>query len=213
MMKRAQEKGLFTFKSHDLRDWTHDKYRRADDAPYGGGQGMVMKCEPIFEAVESLRTPETRVVFMGPCGRRFDQRIAQEYSGFGRRRPPHHPLRPLRRRGPARPRPSRGRRNLRRRLRADQWRHRRRRLRGRHRAPHPRRPRRRRQRDPTTASPPASSSSPTTRARPSFAAGKSPTSCSAATTPTSNAGAASRPSNAPASAGRICCRRRISQTT
>ena len=52
MMKRAQEKGLFTFKSHDLRDWTHDKYRRADDAPYGGGQGMVMKCEPIFEAVE-----------------------------------------------------------------------------------------------------------------------------------------------------------------
>ena len=83
MMKRAQEKGLFTFKSHDLRDWTHDKYRRADDAPYGGGQGMVMKCEPIFEAVESLRTPETRVVFMGPCGRRFDQRIAQEYSSFG----------------------------------------------------------------------------------------------------------------------------------
>ena len=83
MMKRAQEKGIVTFKSHDLRDWTHDRYRTADDAPYGGGQGMVMKCEPIFEAVESLRTPETRVVFMGPCGRRLDQRIAQEYSDFG----------------------------------------------------------------------------------------------------------------------------------
>lgn len=83
MMKRAQEKGLFTFKSHDLRDWTHDRHRTADDAPYGGGQGMVMKCEPIFEAVESLRTPETRVVFMGPCGRRLDQRIAQEYAALG----------------------------------------------------------------------------------------------------------------------------------
>ena len=82
MMKRAQERGLFTFKSHDLRDWTHDKHRTADDAPYGGGQGMVMKCEPIFEAVESLRTPQTRVVFMGPCGRRLDQRIAQEYASL-----------------------------------------------------------------------------------------------------------------------------------
>ncbi len=82
MMKRAQEKGLFTFKSHDLRDWTHDRHRTADDAPYGGGQGMVMKCEPIFEAVESLRTPQTRVVFMGPCGRRLDQRIAQEYASL-----------------------------------------------------------------------------------------------------------------------------------
>ena len=83
MMKRAQEKGLVTFRSLDLRDWTHDRHRTADAAPYGGGQGMVMKCEPIFEAVESLRTPETRVVFMGPCGRRLDQRIAQEYSARG----------------------------------------------------------------------------------------------------------------------------------
>jgi tRNA (guanine37-N1)-methyltransferase len=84
IMRRAQDKGLAALRSHDLRDWTHDRHRTADDAPYGGGQGMVMKCEPIFEAVESLRTPETRVVFMSPCGRRFDQRIAQEYSDFGK---------------------------------------------------------------------------------------------------------------------------------
>ncbi len=80
IMKRAQEKGAVAFRSLDLRDWTHDRHHTADDTPYGGGQGMVMKCEPIFEAVESVRTPETRVVYMSPCGRRFDQRIAQEYA-------------------------------------------------------------------------------------------------------------------------------------
>ena len=80
MMKRAQERGVVTFRSLDIRDWTHDRHRTTDDAPYGGGQGMVMKCEPIFEAVESLRTTDTRVVFMGPCGRRLDQPIARGYA-------------------------------------------------------------------------------------------------------------------------------------
>jgi tRNA (guanine37-N1)-methyltransferase len=80
MMRRAQAKGLVQFRSLDLRDWTHDRHRTADDAPYGGGQGMVMKCAPIFEAVEAIRTPEARVVYMSPCGRRFDQRIAREYA-------------------------------------------------------------------------------------------------------------------------------------
>jgi tRNA (guanine37-N1)-methyltransferase len=80
MMKRAQEKSLVRFRSLDIREWTRDRHRTADDAPYGGGQGMVMKCEPIFEAVESIRTPDTRVVFMGPCGRRLDHGIAQEYA-------------------------------------------------------------------------------------------------------------------------------------
>jgi tRNA (guanine37-N1)-methyltransferase len=80
MMKRAQEKGLIEIHSHNLRDWATDKHRTTDDTPYGGGQGMVMKCEPIFAAVEQLRTPESRVVLMSPAGRRFDQRTAAEYA-------------------------------------------------------------------------------------------------------------------------------------
>ncbi|MEN9285947.1 MAG: tRNA ((37)-N1)-methyltransferase TrmD, partial [Verrucomicrobiota bacterium] len=57
MMGRAQEKGLLDLKVHDLRDWATDRHRRVDDEPYGGGQGMVMKCEPWFAAVEALRGP------------------------------------------------------------------------------------------------------------------------------------------------------------
>jgi len=79
MMKRAQEKGLVQIRSHNLRDWARDKHHITDDTPYGGGQGMVMKCEPIFEAVEAIRTAASRVIFMSPAGRRFDQRLAAEY--------------------------------------------------------------------------------------------------------------------------------------
>ena len=79
-MKRAQEKGLVTLRSHNIRDWTHDKHRSVDDAPYGGGPGMVMKCDPIFEAVESLRTAESRVLLMSPSGRPFTQAMAREYA-------------------------------------------------------------------------------------------------------------------------------------
>jgi tRNA (guanine37-N1)-methyltransferase len=83
MMKRAQASGAVTVRSLDLRDWAHDRHRTTDDTPYGGGQGMVMKCEPIFEAVEALRTPGARVVYLSPCGRKFDQTIAQEYATRG----------------------------------------------------------------------------------------------------------------------------------
>ena len=54
IMRIAQEKGILDFKAHDLRDWTHDRHRTTDDEPYGGGDGLVMKCAPIFEAYESL---------------------------------------------------------------------------------------------------------------------------------------------------------------
>ena len=54
MMKRDQEKGILEFRAHDLRDWTHDRHRTTDDDPYGGGAGLVMKCDPIFEAVEAI---------------------------------------------------------------------------------------------------------------------------------------------------------------
>ncbi len=54
MMKRAQEKGILDFRAYDLRDWTYDRHRTTDDDPYGGGAGLVMKCEPLFEAVEAI---------------------------------------------------------------------------------------------------------------------------------------------------------------
>lgn len=81
MIKRARERGLADIRVHNLRDFAHDKHHVTDDAPYGGGQGMVMKPEPIFEAVEWVRAPGSRVVLMSPQGRRFDQHIARDYSG------------------------------------------------------------------------------------------------------------------------------------
>ncbi|MEP6777686.1 MAG: tRNA (guanosine(37)-N1)-methyltransferase TrmD [Chthoniobacterales bacterium] len=80
MMKRAQESGALELRIHNLREWTRDKHRIVDDAPFGGGQGMVMKPEPIFAAVESMRNDDSTVVLMTPQGRRFDQPIASEFS-------------------------------------------------------------------------------------------------------------------------------------
>jgi tRNA (guanine37-N1)-methyltransferase len=79
ILKRAQEKHLVEICVRNLRDWTHDKHRTTDDRPFGGGPGMVMKPEPIFEAVEELKrgSPEAWVVMLTPQGRRFDQQAAQ----------------------------------------------------------------------------------------------------------------------------------------
>ena len=76
MMRRAQEKGILQFVAHDLRDWTHDRHRTTDDDPYGGGHGLVMKCEPIFEAYDSLckegvAAPRPHTVFLAPHGEPF----------------------------------------------------------------------------------------------------------------------------------------------
>jgi len=79
-MRRAQETGALELRIHNLRDWTTDRHHIVDDAPFGGGQGMVMKPEPIFAAVESLRTGASKVVLMTPQGRRFDQAMAQKFS-------------------------------------------------------------------------------------------------------------------------------------
>lgn len=80
MMGRAQETGALELKIHNLRAWTHDRHHVVDDAPFGGGQGMVMKPEPIFAAVESLRADCSTVVLMTPQGRRFNQAMAEEFS-------------------------------------------------------------------------------------------------------------------------------------
>jgi tRNA (guanine37-N1)-methyltransferase len=80
MMKRAQENKIVDLRIHNLRDWTTDKHRVVDDAPFGGGQGMVMKPEPIFAAVESLRNENSTVVLMTPQGKRFTQSLAIDLS-------------------------------------------------------------------------------------------------------------------------------------
>ena len=83
MMKRARENGIVDLRIHNLRDWTTDKHHIVDDAPFGGGQGMVMKPEPIFAAVEELRRAsgdKSKIILMSPAGRRFNQEIAGELS-------------------------------------------------------------------------------------------------------------------------------------
>ena len=74
---RAIERGVVELQAHDLREYTHDRHRQVDDMPFGGGPGMVMKPEPVIEAVESLRDKNSGpVILMEPWGERLDQRLA-----------------------------------------------------------------------------------------------------------------------------------------
>ncbi len=98
MMQRAQDKGIFDFFAYDLRDWTHDKHRSTDDDPYGGGNGLIMKCGPIFEAVEDIldiKIPEatkiehpfvegTKVIFLAPFGKQMSDQLAYKLSSCDR---------------------------------------------------------------------------------------------------------------------------------
>ncbi len=80
ILGRAQAAGLVKLEVVDLRRWTSDKHRTVDDAPYGGGAGMVMKMEPIDKALKELRGSKSKVVFMSPQGKRFDQTLARSLS-------------------------------------------------------------------------------------------------------------------------------------
>lgn len=84
ILGRARQKGLIDVEAVNLRDFTSDRHRTTDDAPFGGGPGMVMKCEPVFDAVEALVSraagPRPRVLLMTPQGRRFDQSLAEELA-------------------------------------------------------------------------------------------------------------------------------------
>lgn len=80
LLGKAQESGLIEFKAHDLRNWTTDKHKTVDDTPYGGGAGMVMKPEPWGQALDSVLTDDSVVVFTTPAGIPFTQGLAQELS-------------------------------------------------------------------------------------------------------------------------------------
>ena len=95
ILKRAQERGLIKVNVHNIRDYTHDKHHVTDDTPYGGGGGMVMKPEPVFEAVEKVlnRNPlqtsgkpdsTIPIILLTPQGRVFNQKIAKELSAYPR---------------------------------------------------------------------------------------------------------------------------------
>lgn len=84
MLGIAQEKGALEFHAHDLRTWTYDFHRTVDDAPYGGGQGMVMKPAPLFEGVEAIKEEveplKPKVIFFTPTGQTFSQKMAEELA-------------------------------------------------------------------------------------------------------------------------------------
>ncbi len=91
IIRRAREAGLAEIAVHDLRSFTHDRHKTVDDRPFGGGEGMVLKPEPIFECIESLgvtardrRAIGESVVLLSAQGRRFDQTVAQELAGLSR---------------------------------------------------------------------------------------------------------------------------------
>jgi len=85
VVAKAAEAGLIEIRIHDLRNWTHDRHRTVDDRPFGGGEGMLLKPAPIFEAVESIwpeRTFEQRLVLLSAQGQRFDQQAARRLSQY-----------------------------------------------------------------------------------------------------------------------------------
>jgi tRNA (guanine37-N1)-methyltransferase len=80
IIKRACDSGRLRLGIRDLRDYTHDRHRKVDDRPFGGGPGMLMKPEPLFEAVEDMRGEKTRIILTSPAGRPFRQEIARELA-------------------------------------------------------------------------------------------------------------------------------------
>ena len=86
VVKRGREAGRLDIRIHNLRDWTHDRHKTVDDRPFGGGEGMVLKPEPLFAAVESIwpeRGPERKVVLLSAGGRLFDQAMANRFAQGG----------------------------------------------------------------------------------------------------------------------------------
>ena len=80
IIRRARDNGLLDVRIHNLRDYAHDRHKTVDDRPFGGGPGMLLKPEPIFEAVEALKREKTRVILLCPAGRPFNQAVARELA-------------------------------------------------------------------------------------------------------------------------------------
>ncbi|NBR10023.1 MAG: tRNA (guanosine(37)-N1)-methyltransferase TrmD, partial [Opitutaceae bacterium] len=80
MLGRAQEAKLLEVKVHNLRDWSTDKHHTTDDRPFGGGAGMVLRCEPVFAAIEQLQTPGCRRIYLTPDGTPLSPALALELS-------------------------------------------------------------------------------------------------------------------------------------
>src|SRR5436190_17885792 len=85
VVSRARGNGLLEISIHDLRNWTYDRHRTVDDRPFGGGEGMLLKAAPVFEAVESIwpdRTPERRILLLSAQGRLFNQAAARRLAEY-----------------------------------------------------------------------------------------------------------------------------------
>jgi len=85
VIQKAREAGLIEIQVHDLRTWTYDRHRTVDDRPFGGGEGMLLKAAPIFEAVEAIlpeRSEGCKVILLSAQGKAFDQAKAREFSGL-----------------------------------------------------------------------------------------------------------------------------------
>src|SRR5262249_9644086 len=80
IIKRARDAARLDLRIHNLRDFAHDRHKTVDDRPFGGGPGMLLKPDPIFEAAESLAQQTTRVILLSPAGRTFTQAIARELT-------------------------------------------------------------------------------------------------------------------------------------
>lgn len=81
LIEKAQKKGLFSIKIHNLRDWADDSHKTVDDKPFGGGRGMVMKVEPVYKAIMDLKkSKKTKIILFTPRGKKFNQKIAYQLS-------------------------------------------------------------------------------------------------------------------------------------
>jgi tRNA (guanine37-N1)-methyltransferase len=82
IIKRAREKKLVRIKVHDLRSYTTNRHKKADDKPFGGGPGMVILAEPLFKAIDELRTEKTKIIYLTPQGKKLNQGIVRKFSGY-----------------------------------------------------------------------------------------------------------------------------------
>lgn len=80
IMKRAIEAGKVSVNAVNFRDYSINKHKKVDDYPYGGGKGMLLTCQPIFDCIDDIKTEKSKVILMSPQGRRFDQHVAEELS-------------------------------------------------------------------------------------------------------------------------------------